>query len=83
MLHLADDGVGPLVNTVTSGVPKGTITFTFTGDRNGPTLVTAALEADIPRGLAPVARRFVKRSFERALAEDKHDIESGNYPAPS
>lgn len=74
---------GPLVNTVTRGqFEGGTITFDIRPDGAEQSAVEARLKAEV-RGLgalaAPLLRRSVRRAFDRALAEDRDDLESGKY----
>ncbi len=78
---------GPLVNTVTHGQFKGgTITFDIQPDGPDRSHVDARLEAEV-KGLgalaAPLLRRSVRRAFDRALAEDRNDLESGAYLEPT
>jgi hypothetical protein len=78
---------GPLVNTVTLGQFKGgTITFDIQPDGLDRSNVEARLEAEV-NGFgalaAPLLRRSVRRAFDRALAEDRNDLESGTYLEPT
>lgn len=80
-LERVDDG--PLVNTVTRGqFTGGTISFDIEPDGAERSTVEARLEAEV-NGLsalaAPLLRSSVKRAFDRALAEDRDDLESGTY----
>lgn len=84
-MRLEHHAVGPLVNQVTRGLlVGGTITFTSSAAPDGATVVVAEINAP-SRGLlrfaAPLVRRAVQRSLHKALLEDKHDLESGNYPS--
>lgn len=76
---------GPLVNTVRRGqFAGGTITFDVQPDTASSSIVEARLCAELtgPAVLvAPLLRRSVERAFERALAEDRHDLESGAFSA--
>lgn len=81
-LQRADEG--PLINTITHGQFKGgTISFDIQSDGYGRSTVEVRLEAEV-EGLAalaaPLLRRTVTRALDRALAEDRHDLESGTYP---
>ena len=76
---------GPLINTITHGqFTGGTISFDIQPDGADRSTVEARFEADV-EGLgalaSPLMRRTVTRALDRALAEDRHDLESGNYPA--
>jgi hypothetical protein len=78
---------GPLVNTITEGpLAGGTITFHIEPAGEGHAHVTAVVQADV-RGLgvlvAPLMRRRMAKSLQAALVEDKADLESGTYPAPT
>jgi hypothetical protein len=78
---------GPLVNTITLGqFEGGTITFDIQPEGPDRSTVEARLEAKV-NGLgalaAPLLRRSVGRAFDRALAEDRHDLESGTYLEPT
>ncbi len=81
ILELDRGGQGPLVNRVVEGqFHGGTITFDITGDTAAE--VTATLDAPLrgpQRLIAGLLRRNVAASLRRALAEDKHDLESGTY----
>jgi hypothetical protein len=80
-LDRLDDG--PLVNTVRRGqFEGGTITFDVRPDGVDHAIVVARLRAEVNgiRALvAPLLRRSVGRAFDRALAEDRIDLESGAY----
>lgn len=81
-LELVDDG--PLINTITRGqFEGGTISFHIEPDGTRRSTVEARLNAEV-NGLAalaaPLLRRSVKRALDRALEEDRNDLESGTYP---
>ncbi len=77
---------GPLVNTITKGqFSGGSITFEIGGEDDGPSTVTATLDAPLsgPAALiGPLLRRVVSSSLRAALVEDKADLESGRYQPP-
>lgn len=80
-LERVDDG--PLVNTITRGqFEGGTISFDIEPDGAQRSTVNARLDAEV-NGLvalaAPLLRRSVERALDRALAEDRNDLESGTY----
>jgi hypothetical protein len=82
-LELPHTDEGPLVNTVTRGqFQGGTITFVVEAGGKGHSTVEARVASPM-RGLEalmlPVLRSKVRRTLARALAEDKADLESGNY----
>lgn len=80
-MERVDDGA--LVNTITRGqFEGGTITFDVQPDGSDRSRVEARLQADVAwlgTLAAPLMRRGVARAFDRALAEDREDLESGTY----
>ncbi len=76
---------GTLVNSVTAGqFAGGSITFRVAAVDASTSRVAVRLEAPlrgVSRLASPFLRRVVRRSLGAALAEDKHDLESSNYPA--
>lgn len=70
-------------NTVTAGPFRGgVLAFDIDASPPGSTVVTATLTSRstaVTRLAGPVVRRMLGRSLDRALAEDKADIESGAY----
>lgn len=81
-LNRRDDG--RLVNTVVRGqFEGGTISFEVQPDGADRSTVLAHLQAEVS-GLsafaAPLLRRSVRGALDRALAEDREDLESGTYP---
>lgn len=81
-LALARAPTGPLVNTIVRGqFSGGSITFDVQPDTDEQSHVTASLSADLGALslLRPLLRRTVISSLSAALAEDKHDLESGTY----
>lgn len=82
--HLDRSDPSHQVNTVTAGSFRGgAIIFDFESQGFDSTIVTATLQS--PRRLMRVARPLLGPVLGRALAkgleEDKHDLESGSYPA--
>ena len=74
---------GQLVNTVVRGqFEGGSISFDVQPNGADRSTVRARLQADV-RGLAalvaPVLRHNIGRALDRALAEDREDLESGRY----
>lgn len=86
--HLRD---GTIVDTSLEGSNRGgTITASFERvAREGRlgTLVMLDLRVPLPRLVSALARplvaRAVRRELERALAEDKADLEAGRYAGPA
>lgn len=84
-LVLARTEDGPLVNTVLAGqFAGGSITFDIEPDDGSPSRshVEARLVAElsgVQALLAPILRRSVARALSKALEEDKHDLEFGDY----
>lgn len=74
---------GPLVNTIDGGqFAGGSITFDFAELAPGCTRVMASVDVPLtgPRALfAPALRSNIRRTLERALHEDKADLEQGDY----
>ena len=72
------------VNRIVAGpFHGGSITFAFRADGD-ETVVTATVRHDpgrLARLASPVLRRVLSRSLAAALAEDRTDLESGNYAA--
>lgn len=84
--HLDRSDPSRLVNTVISGAFRGG-DLTFTIDAEGPsTAVVTATLSGTPRPSLRLARpllgRVLGRSLDKALTEDRHDLESGNYDPP-
>lgn len=75
---------GPLVNTIVRGVFRGGA-IVFDVAESGPdrTTVAARLESDrtAHRVFRPLISLMVGRALGAALDEDRHDLESGRYPA--
>jgi hypothetical protein len=74
---------GPLVNTITRGkFHGGTIVFVVQAGDTGRSTVEARVAYPVGGPWAmilPILRTTVRRTMARALAEDKADLESGNY----
>lgn len=72
------------VNTLVAGAfAPGSITFDI-GPSDSGAVVTATVRSQargLTARLAPILRRPLSRSLARSLAEDRHDLESGAYPA--
>jgi hypothetical protein len=70
------------VNVLTAGAfAPGSITFEIV-PANAATAVTATLRAPLrapAAWFAPILRRVLGRSLAKALAEDRRDLESGEY----
>jgi hypothetical protein len=76
-----------LTNTVIAGPFRGgSLVFAIDGSGPDSTVVTAVVSAPGTRATrlaAPLLRRALGRSLQRALGEDKADIESGSYERQS
>lgn len=74
------------VNRIVAGpFHGGSITFALRPEGDG-TAVTATVRHDpgpVTRVASPVIARVVRRSLAAALEEDRLDLESGNYEAPT
>jgi hypothetical protein len=82
VLELDRSERGSLVNTIVGGPFRGaSIVFDIADIDGARSTVTARFDSPrrIHRLMRPVIRRVVGAALAAALAEDRHDLESGSY----